>query len=42
VLVDLRNIYDPVAMRQSGFAYHGVGRGGADHKAEPDAVPALA
>jgi len=27
VLVDLRNIYDPVAMRQSGFAYHDVGRG---------------
>jgi UDPglucose 6-dehydrogenase len=29
VLVDLRNIYDPVAMRQTGFAYHGVGRGAA-------------
>ncbi len=27
VLVDLRNIYDPVAMRHSGFAYHAVGRG---------------
>jgi UDPglucose 6-dehydrogenase len=26
VLVDLRNIYDPVAMRQSGFAYHDIGR----------------
>jgi UDPglucose 6-dehydrogenase len=26
VLVDLRNIYDPVAMRQAGFAYHGIGR----------------
>ena len=26
VLVDLRNVYDPVAMRQSGFDYHGVGR----------------
>ena len=27
VLVDLRNVYDPVAMRQAGFAYHGIGRG---------------
>ena len=26
VLVDLRNIYDPVAMTQAGFAYHGIGR----------------
>jgi UDPglucose 6-dehydrogenase len=26
VLVDLRNVYDPVAMRQAGFDYHGVGR----------------
>jgi len=26
VLVDLRNVYDPAAMRQAGFAYHGVGR----------------
>ncbi len=26
ILVDLRNVYDPVAMRQAGFAYHGVGR----------------
>ena len=29
VLVDLRNVYDPVAMRAAGFAYHGVGRRGA-------------
>ena len=28
VLVDLRNVYDPAAMRQAGFAYHGVGRAG--------------
>jgi UDPglucose 6-dehydrogenase len=28
VLVDLRNVYDPVAMRAAGFAYHGIGRGG--------------
>jgi UDPglucose 6-dehydrogenase len=28
VLVDLRNVYDPVAMREAGFDYHGVGRPG--------------
>jgi UDPglucose 6-dehydrogenase len=28
VLADLRNIWDPVAMRQAGFDYHGVGRAG--------------
>jgi len=28
VLVDLRNVYDPVAMRQAGFNYHCVGRPG--------------
>jgi UDPglucose 6-dehydrogenase len=27
VVVDLRNIYDPAAMRQAGFDYHSVGRG---------------
>jgi len=27
VIVDLRNIFDPVAMRAAGFVYHGVGRG---------------
>ncbi len=26
VIVDLRNIFDPAAMRAAGFAYHGVGR----------------
>ena len=26
VLVDLRNVFDPVAMRQAGFSYHGIGR----------------
>jgi UDPglucose 6-dehydrogenase len=26
VMVDLRNVYDPVAMRQAGFEYHGIGR----------------
>ncbi len=25
-LIDLRNVYDPVAMRQAGLEYHGVGR----------------
>ena len=28
VLVDLRNVYDPLAMRRAGFSYHGVGRPG--------------
>jgi UDPglucose 6-dehydrogenase len=28
VVVDLRNIYDPVAMRRAGFQYHGIGRPG--------------
>jgi UDPglucose 6-dehydrogenase len=28
VIVDLRNVYDPVAMRAAGFTYHGVGRPG--------------
>ncbi len=27
VLVDLRNIYDPAAMRQAGLTYFGIGRG---------------
>jgi UDPglucose 6-dehydrogenase len=26
VVVDLRNVYDPIAMRQAGLEYHGVGR----------------
>ncbi len=26
VLVDLRNVYDPAAMRAAGFNYHGIGR----------------
>jgi len=26
IVVDLRNIYDPQAMREAGFAYHGIGR----------------
>jgi UDPglucose 6-dehydrogenase len=28
VMVDLRNVYDPAAMRQAGFEYHCVGRPG--------------
>jgi UDPglucose 6-dehydrogenase len=27
LVMDLRNIYDPAAMRQAGFDYHGIGRG---------------
>jgi UDPglucose 6-dehydrogenase len=26
IIVDLRNVYDPVAMRQAGLDYHGIGR----------------
>ncbi len=26
VVVDLRNVYDPVAMRQAGISYHSIGR----------------
>ncbi len=26
VVVDMRNVYDPVAMRQAGFDYHDIGR----------------
>jgi UDPglucose 6-dehydrogenase len=26
VVVDLRNVFDPVAMREAGFAYSGIGR----------------
>jgi UDPglucose 6-dehydrogenase len=26
LIVDLRNIFDPAAMRAAGFAYHGIGR----------------
>jgi UDPglucose 6-dehydrogenase len=29
IIVDLRNVYDPSAMLQSGFSYHAVGRGEA-------------
>ncbi len=28
VLVDLRNVYDPAAMREAGFTYQGIGRPG--------------
>ncbi len=27
IVVDLRNVYDPEAMRAAGFNYHGIGRG---------------
>jgi UDPglucose 6-dehydrogenase len=26
IVVDLRNVFDPAAMRAAGFAYHGIGR----------------
>jgi UDPglucose 6-dehydrogenase len=26
VLLDLRNVYDPAAMRAAGFRYHSIGR----------------
>jgi len=29
VVVDLRNVFDPQAMRAAGFAYHGIGRAAA-------------
>ena len=28
VIVDLRNVYEPAAMRKAGFTYSGIGRGG--------------
>ncbi len=28
VMIDLRNVYDPAAMRAAGFEYHGIGRPG--------------
>jgi len=30
IVVDLRNVFDPIAMRGAGFAYHGIGRAQAD------------
>jgi UDPglucose 6-dehydrogenase len=26
VVVDMRNVYDPIAMRQAGLVYHDIGR----------------
>lgn len=37
VIVDLRNIFDPAAMRGAGFVYHGVGRGQRPVTADADA-----
>jgi UDPglucose 6-dehydrogenase len=28
IVIDLRNVYDPAAMRAAGFRYHGIGRSG--------------
>jgi UDPglucose 6-dehydrogenase len=43
VIMDMRNVFDPIAMRAAGFDYHGIGRGGPmtalateTSKAEPD------
>jgi UDPglucose 6-dehydrogenase len=40
VIVDLRNVYDPVVMRNAGFCYHGVGRSRPLH--QPSRVVDLA
>jgi UDPglucose 6-dehydrogenase len=26
IIVDLRNVFDPAALRAAGFAYYGIGR----------------
>jgi UDPglucose 6-dehydrogenase len=41
VVVDLRNVYDPAAMRRAGFAYHSIGRGRGEGAAldPPGALP---
>ena len=31
VIVDLRNVFDPKAMRAAGFAYQGIGRANENH-----------
>ncbi|MCU4161140.1 UDP-glucose/GDP-mannose dehydrogenase family protein [Acidiphilium sp. AL] len=38
IIVDLRNIFDPAAMRNAGFVYHGVGRGHAPRKIAPQKI----
>jgi UDPglucose 6-dehydrogenase len=30
IVIDLRNVFDPLAMRKAGFSYHGIGRPQAD------------
>ncbi|MDE8345478.1 MAG: nucleotide sugar dehydrogenase, partial [Acidocella sp.] len=37
IILDLRNVFDPVAIRQAGFVYHGIGR--ALHDAASDPPP---
>ncbi|HEX7388870.1 MAG TPA: UDP-glucose/GDP-mannose dehydrogenase family protein [Acidiphilium sp.] len=39
VIVDLRNIFDPAAMRAAGFTYHGIGRGTALGRKPPETGP---
>ena len=39
VVVDLRNVFDPKALRDAGFAYHGIGRAKQDDAASATASP---
>jgi UDPglucose 6-dehydrogenase len=39
VIVDLRNVFDPKALRAAGFSYHGNGRAQSDRAAAVTANP---
>jgi UDPglucose 6-dehydrogenase len=39
VVVDLRNVFDPKALRGAGFAYHGIGRAQYNSAASPTVNP---
>lgn len=41
IIVDLRNVYDPAAMRAVGFAYHSIGRPGPSYTNGHEARPLL-